>query len=268
MKKFFLCAVAVAATMSLTSCLSEEEVNLEKGSKGYISVNVSADNELATRATQQVAAVGEWFAVVNNGTSNVYGTDAEKKAIGETLASTPFAPGTYSVKVSNYANLAAAYTANNNFGDAYYEGEATGQTVETAKTKEVSVACGKAKNAKFVLDYTAFAGTLNNVAVTATSHNVTFAKNASTLANAAYFNAAEELNFTINYEINGNTGKTYAGTFTMGNAATLNTLKIKSNTNGTISIISITYDDDFTTPGTTTEVEIDAATGAVVTPAP
>ena len=54
----------------------------------------------------------------------------------------------------------------------------------------------------------------------------------------------------------------------MGNAATLNTLTIKSNTNGTISIISITYDDDFSTVGTADEVEIDAATGDVVVPAP
>ena len=40
MKKFFMYAVAAVATMSLTSCLSEEETNLTNGEKGYISLDV------------------------------------------------------------------------------------------------------------------------------------------------------------------------------------------------------------------------------------
>ena len=201
MKKFFFSARAAVAMLNLTSCLSEDEVNLTKGEKGYINVKVSAENELVTRAAQTVTQVGNWYAVVNNGTSDVYGTAATKAAIGTALASTPFAPGTYSVTVSNYANEAAAYAANDGFGDAYYEGSASNQTVSTAQTTEVSISCGTADNAKFKIDKAGFAGTLNSVSVTATSHHVTFAKGASddgTLVNDAYFAANETLNYTIN----------------------------------------------------------------------
>ena len=266
MKKILLCAVAVATTMSLTSCLSEEEVNLKKGDMGTITVNIEADNSLATRAN--VADVTSWYAWVKKGETDKYGTEATKTQIGTTLASTPMAFGDdYTVTVSNYANMTAALAENSGFGVPYYEGSETGVTVTAGSQATVNIDCGKAKNSKLVLDYSDFSGaTLNEVVVTgSSSREVTF--NSSTLSNAAYFVGGDVISYVVKYQIGDNEEQTYTSTDatkpTLA-AGTLNKLLFKTNANGTISIGTITYDDKFGA-GTSKVVTISAENGSVLT---
>lgn len=252
-KNLFFVAAALAAMFGTTSCVNEVDM-FKTAATGSISLSVSNDNMMDTRAVQNVADASSWYAVVNNGSSDVY-----NKQIGTELSTTGFASGTYSVTVSNYANEAASYTVNSNFGAAFYTGSKTGVSVNAGQTTNVSIDCGKAKNAKFNLAYSGFSGTINNVTITS-PRSVVFS--GSNLSNDAFFAAGAELTFTINYTINGITKTTDNKTLTLGGAATANTLTISSNANGTISV-TITYDDEFTT-GSAQTVEFDAATGAEV----
>lgn len=275
MKKFFMCAVAVAATMSLTSCLSEEEVNLNKAGeeKGYINVNVSSDNKLVTRAVQNVADPSSWYVTIT-------GTDSYSGQIGSAtagLAVKPFAPGTnYTASVSSHENLAAALALNDGFGAAYYAGSTDSPfAVETGKTATPTIACGKAKNAAISVSvsntFTSISGaSINSLKVSGSNSRViTFFDNnvspvVDNLSKTAFFDA-ETVNYAIDYTINEKT-KTYEGTLPLA-AGTSNSLSITSNSNGSITL-SISYDPELAT-GVDQTITIDAATGnASVTPAP
>lgn len=275
MKKFFMCAVAVAATMSLTSCLSEEEVNLEKGNKGegYISLNLSADRALETRTVTDLSAsdAASWYVEVKNSSDAVAMAQAQ---VG-TLAQQAFAaPNTYKVYVSSHQNLAAALAASSDseIGAAYFEGKDENVSVTVAGTATATCACGTAKNARLQVQAGSFSGTINSLTVAGSdgasgTRTVTF-KDASTdnMSKTAYFKALDALTYTINYTINGKTN-TYTNSTPLSlDAATTNTLSIVSNQNGSISL-TISYDPEFGT-GKTETVTIDAATGNVVTPAP
>lgn len=252
MKKYFVIALAATAMLSLNSCSNEEELMSAEGC-GFISINVSNDDAMVTRDVQSVTNISTWYAKVNNGTSDVY-----DEAIGTKLATQPFAQGTYSVTVSNYASLSAANTAKDGWGDAYYEKTETGITVTAGQTTTCPIACGTAKNAKFKLNTSGFSGTINEVVVK-NSRTVTFKNSEGTLNKEAFFEAGDQLKYTINYTINNITKTTAEKTLTLGGAATVNTLTIKSNSNGTINV-TITYNDSFTT-GTEASIEFDAATG-------
>lgn len=275
MKKFFMCAVAVAATMSLTSCLSEEEVNLEKGNKGegYISLNLSADRALETRTVTDLSAsdAASWYVEVKNSSDAVAMAQAQ---VG-TLAQQAFAaPNTYKVYVSSHQNLAAALAASSDseIGAAYFEGKDENVSVTVAGTATATCACGTAKNARLQVQAGSFSGTINSLTVAGSdgasgTRTVTF-KDASTdnMSKTAYFKALDALTYTINYTINGKTN-TYTNSTPLSlDAATTNTLSIVSNQNGSISL-TISYNPEFGT-GKTETVTIDAATGKVVTPAP
>lgn len=275
MKKFFMCAVAVAATMSLTSCLSEEEVNLEKGNKGegYISLNLSADRALETRTVTDLSAsdAASWYVEVKNSSDAVAMAQAQ---VG-TLAQQAFAaPNTYKVYVSSHQNLAAALAASSDseIGAAYFEGKDENVSVTVAGTATATCACGTAKNARLQVQAGSFSGTINSLTVAGSdgasgTRTVTF-KDASTdnMSKTAYFKASDALTYTINYTINGKTN-TYTNSTPLSlDAATTNTLSIVSNQNGSISL-TISYDPEFGT-GKTETVTIDAATGKVVNPAP
>ena len=272
-----MCAVAIAATMSLTSCLSEEEVNLEKGKsdKGYISLNVSSDNKLETRSvvTATASELETWYV-------DITGADTYSGQIGSSttgLAVQAFAPGTnYAASVRSHQDLSSALALNSGFGVPYYTGETTENfTVSTGQTATPSIVCGKAKNAAIGVNvsssFTSISGaTINTLTVTGSNSRViTFIDNTASpvvdnTGRTAYFDA-ETVNYSINYTINGNT-KTYPGSIALA-AGTLNTLAISSNSNGSITL-NITYDNELGT-GQTQTITIDAATGnASVTPAP
>lgn len=272
MKKFFMCAVAVAATMSLTSCLSEEEVNLENGEKGTINVSIEADNSLATRAS--VATVTDWYAFVDGeGTDNDFGTGETHLQMTD-LATTKFPYGTYSVTVSNFANMAAAHKTNSNLGAAYYEGTESA-TVRANDATNVTINCGKAKNVKFDVTQTGFDGTeetglyFTNVSITSNDKEAARITgtgdtnfSALTTSTSAFFQAGTKLGYTINWKKDG-TDKHYNGEITLAGAGTQNYLSLAINADGTITIANttgITYDETWT-DGTTQTITVNAETG-------
>lgn len=259
MKKFFMYAVAAVATMSLTSCLSEEETNLTNGEKGYINLNVTAENELITRAD----APSTW--IVNLG-----GAETKSVTVG-TLSSTPLTPGAYTVNVSSHTSLDAALTG---YGEAYYTGNLgkTGDventvTVTTGTPVNASIACGKAKNAKLTIETAVPSDAVLNITVSNGSRNLTFNKTSETTLDhtSAFFEAGEELTIGVSYTIYGHSGTlgTNAKKLTLGGAGTENKISISSNQTGTITLTSITYDDTFS-DGNTQTITFDAATGAVL----
>ena len=259
MKKLFTLALAAATLAGFSACSNDEQHNIDS-TKGYINLGVTTDNTLATRAIQD-APVAKWYAVVTNEDGDyVYGTAGSKDLIGTTLSTKPLAAGSYNVAVANFATNDAWLTANDGFGAAYYEGNASEQTVTAGQTTDVDIDCGKAKNAKFNIVSSGFSGTALTVNVTA-PRTLTFDKTAtpSTIGKDAFFAPKAQLTYTITYTINGNTKTSDAKTITLGEAGSASTLTIKSNKNGTISV-SITYDDAYN-GGTTDEIEIDAATG-------
>lgn len=271
MKKFFFSAMAAVAMLNLTSCMSEEEVNLTKGEKGegYISLNLSADRALETRAVTTLPAndANSWYVEVKNSSDAVALAQTQ---VGN-LASQAFAaPNTYKVYVSNYPNLhdALAASSDSEIGAAYFEGKDEAVNVTVAGTATATCACGTAKNARLVVNAANFSGTINSLTVAGSdgasgTRTVTY-KDAETdnMAKTAYFKASDDLTYTINYTINGKTNS-YSNTTPLSlDAATTNTLSIVSNQNGSISL-TITYDPEFGT-GETETVTIDAATGNVV----
>lgn len=274
MKKYFMYAVAVAATMSLTSCMNEEDMfNQEKDDMGTISVNITADNTLATRGTQNVASVGSWYAWVKKGNDDKYGTEETKKKIvpddqaDVALANKPMPFGSdYTVTVSSHPNMAAALVG---FGVPYYEGSQSSVKVTAGDQTPVDISCGRAKNAKLVLDDSGFTGaTLNSVIVTASdSRTVTFSSidNPSTISTPAYFKP-EIVSYVVNYTFGGSqkTYPTEQNTATINLVeGTLNKLIFTTNGDGTISIGTISYNTLFDA-GVSKTVTISAEDGQVL----
>lgn len=247
MKKFFMCAVAVAATMSLTSCLSEEEVNLEKGNMGSISVKINADNSLTTRTAVEDAT--KWYTFID-GTTKDFGTADNYVGIGTLTNEVKFPFGSYTVNVSNYANEAKAFAANSGWGDAYYNGSEP-LTVNAGIDNPVTVECGKAQNAKLTVETSGFTGTATEGLYFTSivtkqnddSRELTFA--GATLTNNAFYPATEKVKYTVSWKFGG-TEKSHSGTITLAGAGTANKISVASNSDGTISInktTGITYDE-------------------------
>lgn len=265
MKKLFTFALAAATLVGFSACSNDEENVLSD--KGYINLNVTTDDMVATRATQN-ATVADWYAVVTNGDGDaVFGTVATKAQIGTTLATTPLNAGEYTIAVSNFPDNDDWLTANGGFGAAYYEGSADNQEVKAGDTKNVDISCGKAQNAKFSIASAGFNGTALSVDVTS-PRTLSFDKACSTIGEPtntapintdAFFAAREELTYTIHYTINGITKTSTAKTFTLGAAGSASTLTISSDSNGKLSV-SITYDNEYDA-GNTQEIEINGATG-------
>lgn len=287
MKKFFMCAMAVAATMSLTSCLSEDEVNLEKGNMGTISVNVTADDQLATRANAELGTPSTWYAYVAQSGTAKFGTSSTPRAISE-LSGFGFAAGDgYTLNVYSHESQDAAMP-NGALGNAYYTGtqktksgdalanysfaDLASFSIVAGQPTSVDVYCGKAQNARLSITNAEFAGTITSVTAVAhmtdgtTARNVTFGTvtNTESTTTQGYFHAGEVVSVTINYNIYSFTDKSVTHDFTVGAAGTNNVLNIKSNSNGTITIANIYYDDEWT-EGRTEEITINAATGNKLT---
>lgn len=247
MKKFFLFAV-VAASFSFASCSNEVDMFENATTKATIDLNITSDNAMVTRAVQ-TATNANWFAKV--------GTNEWTAA--SSLEGKTYTPGTYSIQVGNYQTEADALAANEGAGDAYYT---LTKSVELVKgTNTVSFECGTAKNSKVTVDWS---GT-NNVAglamtsVVAVQGSRTYTYSAN---GAAYFSAGTDVVCTIKYKYN-NVDKTIEKTISTPAAATNYALNIAANENGSITTLTITYDDEMT-DGTATSTTIDAATGAEV----
>lgn len=263
MKKYFMCAMAAVAMLSVSSCSSEEEVNMS-GAKGvgYISLNTSTEDAVITRAEANITTFKA--KVYTGGVDGTYawGTKDTYAPITASINTTPMSPTNYVVEVRNYDDMDAALADNSNYGAAYWEGRAN-VTVVTAKKTPVTVACGKPKNTKLILNASAFGGTALSLNISA-PRGLAFVWNNSTMVfdHAESFFAPEAvLSYTISYTINGISKVTDAKTLTMGDAGTAKKLTIASNTNGTITLSITTEDFGEAVEETLT---FDAATGEEV----
>lgn len=251
--------IALIASLVAIVCSCEKNLDMSGTEYGYISLDeVSADATL-TKASQTVTDLSSWTAVVSLGETEKYNGRAS------TVGSQALAAGTYSVKVYNYADDAAASAANGKWGAARYEGTNSSVAVTAGSTVSPSIDCGKAKNARLkVVFHESFTEIAQDYSLVTTGDRaLTF--NNSTSDKAAYYAAGASVGYTISYKMKSNTSETKTITdksVTLGVAATEKTITLKGNANGTISI-SITYDDEFTPDGNE-EITIDGATGGVV----
>lgn len=252
MKRTPTILILLCLSFLLAACQQESEPPTA-ATKGYIQLRLSADDALHTRALQDVEDVSTWYAVVSNGSETLY----DQQISGE-LGARPFDPGTYSIDVRNYNDVDAANNAKGGWGDAYYIGSASNIEVSAGGTAYVHIACGRALNAKFRLDYSGFSGIINALTIS-TPKELTFAYADGTLAREAFFPPRSILTYTINYTIGDDTKTTEPQTLTLGDAATVSILKIKSDIYGILTI-SLTCDDEFE-DNAESDIIINAASG-------
>lgn len=260
MKKSIFSTLVLSA-MTLCSCMSEEEMFQPlDNSLATIELNISNNEELnvSTRATVSNDDLSQWYASATK--------DAESTPVGgiskaSDLVGKTFEPGSYTFKVSNHKNLAASLANASSAGAAYYEASVTKDLVKGVNT--LTFDCGTAKNSKITVDWSGTSGveglTFNNVTATQDARSYTYSENGS-----AFFEAGEgkKVTCTLNYTFNG-TEKQLPKDIAVANAATNYKLTIKANSNGTITTITINYDNTFS-DGEATSVTIDAATGSEV----
>lgn len=240
---FYVAALAVA----LTSCTNDAEV--EPG-LATINLSITSDNDMTvhTRAPQN-ADKSVWYAQVG---------DEEQIHVNELVGKT-YQPSEKTIKVSSHTNLDAALQAKEGAGEAYYEAS---QNVKLeAGVNNISFSCGTAKNSKVSVDWSGANGvaglSMTNVVATQTGRT---AYTYATSGTSAFFKTAADITCTINYNYNGS-DKTISKTIKTPVEATEYKLMITANDNGSITTITITYEDTFA-EGSTTSVTIDAATGA------
>lgn len=236
----------------LTACQQEDVSALQSG-KGRICLRLSADYAAQTRALQDIDDPSTWFAIVSDGASTLY-----DQQIGDRLEALDFEAGTYDIAVRSHDDLSAAVAANNGWGAAYFEGSADGVEVSAGGTAYVHVACGSALNAKFRISYSEFSGIIDALSITVPK-TLTFAYADGTLAREAFFAPNAAITYTITYTLGGITKTTEPQTLTLGGAATVSTLAIKSDINGELSI-SLSCDDEFLDDAES-DITINGATG-------
>lgn len=246
--------IALACTALLLASCQQDEAPAPTGNQGHIQLRLTTDDALRTRTMQDVSDVSTWYAVVSNGTQTLY-----NQQIGNQLEAMPFDPGTYAIDVRNYDDVDAANLANDGWGAAYHTGQASGIEISAGGTAYVHIACGRAHNAKFRLDYSHFSGIINTLTVS-TPKQLTFSYADGTLTRQAFFPPGSTLTYTINYTIAGSTKTTEPQTLTLGDAATVSTLAIKSDISGGITV-SLTCDDAFEGE-TETDLVIDGTSGS------
>lgn len=255
MKKSILLASAALAALSFTSCNKEVDMFEPIGSeKATINFNITSDDAVATRATQN-ATTSEWWAKMGE----------NEWAYANTLENKTYTPGDYTIQVGNYKSQAEAMP-NNEAGAPYYT--LTKSVTLVTGTNTVAFECGKAKNGKVTVDWSGTSGVqglaVTSVAASQVSTETTPARTYTySTGGTAYFYAGAEVTFTINYTYN-SVGKTITKKITPA-AATQYAFNVSANTNGTITTLTITYNDELTNGGTTS-TQIDAATGNEVTP--
>ena len=251
MKKYFVCALAA---LSFTACVNEDGLLSE--TKGYINLNVNADNEMVvTRAEQTVSDLSNWTINIKKGGN----------AAANWTATQGYAAGTdYSAEVYNYADDDAANKANNGWGDARYSGATENNfEVKAGQSTTVNIDCGTAKNTKVTATFAdGFTSLVTNYNITLAGRGLTFNSTNASSANA-YYAANTNVSYTLTYTYKGTEKKVENCSLNTGNAGTATNILVNANDNGTIAL-NITYDDAWTT-GNEQSITIDAATGAQVT---
>lgn len=259
MKKSIFSTLALSA-MTLCSCMSEEEMFQPlDNSLATIELNISNNEELnvSTRADQTVSDLTQWYAQVGE----------NPQTTADQLQGKTYTPGSYNITVSSHTSLEAALANDNNSsaGAPYYT--ANDNVTLNAGTNLLTFNCGTAQNSKITVDWTGATGvnglTFNNVKATQDGRTYTYT-DCGTTSKYAFFAAGEgkSVSCVLNYTFNGES-KTISKTINTTATATNYKLTIKANSNGTITTITINYDDTFS-DGEATSVTIDAATGSEV----
>lgn len=251
MKKLF--TLIATAALVLGSCTSEKPEWAEETIQDKATINLSITNDDAmviTRA-EQTADNNAWYAKVGS----------EAMAAASSIVGKAYNPGDYTITVANFATESAAYEAYEGAGSAYYTAQKSVTLAKGANT--VSIECGTAKNSKLTIDWTGTTGisglAMNSVTAKQEAKSRTYSY---TAAGSAFFYAGTDITYTIAYSYNG-ADKQIDGTIAAPAAATEYKLNVSANSNGSITTLTITYDDAFAA-GETTTITIDAATGAKV----
>jgi hypothetical protein len=250
MKKSILLASAALAALSFTSCNKEVDMFEPIGSeKATINFNITSDDAVDTRAIQD-ATTSEWWAKMGE----------NEWAYANTLENKTYTPGDYTIQVGNFKSQADAMP-NNEAGAPYYT--LTKSVTLVKGTNTVAFACGTAKNGKVNVDWSGTADvaglTMTSVAASQVATENTSARTYTyTAGGTAYFYAGAEVTFTINYTYN-SVAKTITKKITPA-AATQYAFNVSANSNGTITTLTITYDDGMAN-GDATSTTINAATG-------
>lgn len=255
MKKIIY-SVCTLVALAFTSCSNEVDMFETIGTpKGTLNVNCTYDTDLSTRAAQNADA--SWIIKAGETTLS-QGTNT-------------ITEGTYTVTASNYADEAAALKANSSWGDAFYTGSQSGVVVKKGANTDISIACGKAKNARMKVNFnllTSFTDvklvadpTTTEPAYTGRNLEFNTGENAGKLA---YFAASATVKCKLSYTFSGSV-KEKDFDFALAGAATENVITVKTNDNGTISInlSNITYDNVFGS-GNGQTITIDAVSGQEV----
>ena len=259
MKKIYLAAL----TLAMTACVSNDDLN-PVDNYGYIDVNVSNDPVMVTRAEGEntdnkvVENLEEWYITTKQGEQDEIVWNAQKS----------YPAGDYTVMARSAQTMNAANTKNT-FGIAYYEGSFS-VNVSPGETADAIISCGKALNSRLKLDITELNNNLfTNVTLSAQATDEQTPRNLTSDNPIAYYTPNSIVNYTIKYNYNGAESQTTVPTngsysINIGEAATESTIKLKSNSNGTIEIVKITYNDEFTSSDPEVK-EFDAATGNQIT---
>lgn len=274
MKKFFMFALAAVAMLSVSSCMNEKEMDLapnqgkiENEGYGYISLNATTDEAVATRANS-VTNINKWFAKVNQSGAYKWGAADTYAPITDALATTSLPAVSTTVEVANFASEDDAYEVNpvagsnptQYYGTEYWTGSLTKTIVAGLTPTSFPIECGAPSNSKLTVSKTGFTGSALEVYITS-PRAVTFSGANFNNGGVAYFPAGT-VQLYITYTFNNVPNKrwpagenTHSVTLTAGYASFLN---FTMNSNGTISLT-------ITTEGYTDEDEqsitFDAVTG-------
>lgn len=259
--------ILIAAAAMLCACTKENPKAPVAQAEGYGYISVGVDTDETTKADVTGTGLASWKATVTKSGSS----DASYTGSAVGVGNTKFAAGTYTVAVSNYADLTTAIGGNTEWGDAYYEGSNTNVSVTAGQTTPATVSCGKAKNARFSVNFdssfTDVVATGYKVEVTSPKSLTFNATNNYAEGTWAYFTASATVTYTLTYTLKkGGAEKTKTADIALGTAGTQKVFNVRANSNGQINL-TISYDDTFTSE-TAEEVEIDAATGDEVPATP
>lgn len=263
MKKTILFASAALAALSFTSCSNEvdmfDSLNEERAT---INLNITNDDEILTRATNTITGDGlsAWLIKVGDNAWIAANTVQEKS----------YPTGSYTIKVGQYQSLAAAMP-NNDPGHPYYAAEKSVNLQTGANS--VTFECGTAQNAKLTVNWSGAASNsdisvtsvgvkqYNDPEITTPDEEKLLRTYSYTSGGSAYFYAGQKAFCTINYSYKSTPKTAIVKVLSALAAAKEYKFNINANTNGTITTLTITYDDTFDSTGDPTVVTIDAATG-------
>ena len=217
---------------------------------GYISVNASNDPVIETRATVSSEDLSKWIIETSK-------AGDETKQIW--TSETKYEAGTYTVYARNYENESAWMEENDNWGDAYYEGDVEVDVV-AGQTRSANIDCGKAQNGRITTSFN-LASVFKDVSITVGAEDRNLEFNKDNASNLAYF-APGAVSYTLKYKYNDSEEeKNIPGTVTVVKG-TEHIISVSSDMNGIIKV-SVTYDESFT-DGADENIYFDALTGKQV----